>query len=298
LALAGLRDTPVLLVDSGSTDHTVHIASKYSVEIYCYLGPPFSAAAGRRVGFERTHSRYVLFVDGDCCIEPGWIQYGLKALEQNRDAAVVYGHRREVFEAGTATAGMVAPSPDEYGLGGNAMYRADALRQVGGFNPYMLSDEEGELLGRLLAAGHREIVTPHLMFTHYTLPKTSLSGFFKRLRRGFTRGAGQTLRESIGQGTFLYHVRRLNRYVVMAGYLIAGAAVAVVSVVESNGIPAAAWLGCGFLAFAGLCIRRRSIRSALFIVLDWVTSAVHLPTEFLRSTPSPNDFSPTVQRLQ
>jgi glycosyltransferase involved in cell wall biosynthesis len=297
-ALQRFPHVQVVLVDSGSADRTVEIASRHAVEIYRYAGSTFSAAAGRRLGLERTQAPYVLFLDGDCCIEPGWIELGLEALERDERIGVVYGRRLEVFEAGTERAGFAAPTPEEYGLGGNAMYRAAAIREVGSFNPYIPAGEEGELLGRLLVAGYKELAIPNLMFTHYTLAKTSTRGFISRLHRGLAHGLGRTLRESVRQGTFLYHARRLNRYLVMLAYLVAGIATAAASLGARSILPIVAWTAFGVLAFLLLCARRRSVRSALFIAMDWLVAAVHLPIDFFRSTPCPEHFSPPIERLR
>jgi glycosyltransferase involved in cell wall biosynthesis len=297
-AIGNLPQTQVIVVDSGSTDRTVQIARAYPVQIYRYAGPKYSAAAGRRVGFERARAQYVLFVDGDCCMEPGWIEVGLERLEADLDAAVVYGRRREVFEDGTARAAHGAPAAEEYGLGGNALYRSDALRSAGGFNPYLIAGEEGELLGRLAAAGYRAIAIPRTMFTHHTLAKSSVRGFVSRLRRGLARGRGQTLRVAIGQGLFLYQARRLNRYLSMLAYLFAGMIAGAVALVLHRPAWLAAWVACGAMAFLVLWLRRRSLRSAAYIFADWIVVALHLPADFLRRPSRPERFSPTVEQLR
>jgi glycosyltransferase involved in cell wall biosynthesis len=296
-ALQSMPGTPVILVDSGSTDRTVEIASAYPVEIYSYAGPVYSAAAGRRVGFERTDTRYVLFVDGDCCIEPGWIEVALRQLEHDQSAAVVYGARREVFEGTTGEAAAAAPAAKEYGLGGNALYRAGVLRSAGGFNPYLKAGEEAELLGRIVALGYHPVATPEVMFTHYTLPKSSVVGFTERLRRGLARGLGQTLRLGIRQGLFIYHARRLNRYLITLAYLSAGILALLASLVSRDATWFAAWTAAGLAAFALLCWKRRSVRGATYIVADWICIAVHLPLDFLRAPPDPRHFAPVVEHL-
>ena len=74
------------------------------------------------------------------------------------------------------------------------------------------------------------------MIVHHTTPKSSRREFARRFRRGMFRGNGQVLRRSIGQGLFGQHLRRLNRYVFMLGYL-AGAGI-LVGVALGTGEPA------------------------------------------------------------
>jgi glycosyl transferase family 2 len=296
-ALTHLPGTPLLLVDSGSTDRTVEIARGYEISIYSYAGPVLSAAAGRRIGFERTTSRWVLFIDGDCCVEPDWIELALDMIERNPQAAVIYGTRREVFECANEHAHDAAPTGAEYGLGGNALYRASALHAAGGFDPYLKAGEEAELLGRIMALGYSAIAMPDLMFTHHTLAKTTISGFTARLRRGLAHGLGQTLRLAITQGLFLYHARRLNRVLLTFAFLLGGAVVCILGLITGKWILPAIWLVSGALAFATLCFTRRSVRSAAFIVADWVSTAIPLPIDFLRTPPDRNCFAPEVRVL-
>ncbi len=297
-SLESYPDTPVILVDSGSTDRTVEIACAYPVQVYRYAGPCFTAAAGRRVGFEQTASRYVLFVDGDCCIEKGWIDHAMGRLAQDAKAGLIYGQRREVFEDATQGAIAAAPAPDEYALGGNALYRADALRRAGGFNPYLKAGEEAELLGRIIACGYRPLSSQRIMFVHYTQAKTSVKGFCTRFRRGLSRGLGQTLRAAIKQRLFAYHARRLNRYLITLAYLLMGILLAIGAIALSRPILLAGWVLVGTLAFILLCIRRRSIRYATYIVADWISVAIYLPSDFLRSPPRLEEFDPSVERLR
>src|SRR3954469_18147895 len=144
--------------------------------------------------------------------------------------------------------GAAAPAPEEYGLGGNALYRAAALRETGGFNPYLVADEEGELLGRIILCGYHAVSTDDVMFVHYTLAKTSVAGFLRRLRRGLYRGNGQTLRAAASQGMFVYHVRRLNRYPMTLAYLFAGLGSASMAIVLRQPVPLVVWTLSGMVA--------------------------------------------------
>jgi glycosyltransferase involved in cell wall biosynthesis len=298
IALRGFPDTRVIVVDSHSTDNTVKIARTFPVEIYRYQGPPFSAAAGRIVGFSYARSEYVLFIDGDCCIEPGWLEKGLSALEATPSAGVAYGQRREVFENTTEDAIRAAPKASEYGLGGNGLYKSEVMRLAGGFNPFLPADEEAELLARIKALGFRELAIPQLMFTHYTPPKTTIRGYVGRVHRGLARGLGQTLRSTLGKKLFLYHARRLNRYLFTLSYLIAGLASAIVSIVFKELTFLAAWVGLGLVAFGLLWLRRRNLRSTLYILADWFTIALFIPLDFLKKPKQSEDFQPKVERLQ
>lgn len=299
--IVALRSFPVvrvIVVDSCSSDRTVEIARNFPVEIYRYQGPPFSAAAGRTVGFSYARSEYVLFIDGDCCIESGWLERGLSALESNPCAGVAYGQRREVFENAAEGAIRAAPKASEYGLGGNGLYKSEVVNLAGGFNPFLPADEEAELLARIKASGFSELAISHVMFTHYTPPKTTIRGYLGRVHRGLARGLGQTLRVSIGQTLFLYHARRLNRYLFTLIYLAAGPISAVASVALQKLTFVAAWGFLGLTAFGLLWLRRRNLRSTLYILADWFTIALFIPFDFFKRPKPRDEFQPKVERLK
>ena len=291
-------DTEIILVDSESTDATVAIAARYPISIYRYRGPIHTAAAGRRIGFERIAARYVLFVDGDCRVEASWLSNAISMMEADPQAAIAYGARQEVFEGVTSQFNSVGPSPEEYGLGGNALYRTEILRQVDSFNPYIVAEEEGELLARIQAAGYHAIRTSDVIFTHYTLPKDSIQGVIRRHLRGLSRGRGQVLRVSIRQGLFAYHARRFNRYLLMLAYLALGVVLAIVGAVRMDAAPPLLWVALGFAAFIWLWFRRRSARSALYIVMDWTLVGITMARDFLQSPGRPEMFKPLVERMK
>ena len=215
-------ETPIIVVDSCSSDNTVEIALRYPVSVYRYSAVRSTAAAGRSIGFKRLQSDYVLFVDGDCCIEEAWLEKGMDALKNNDGAAVAYGPRREIFESVRSDFQSSGPKPQEYSLGGNGLYRTDTLRTLGGFNPNIVAYEDNEVLGRILANGYRAIQTSETMFTHHTEPKDTISAFVARCRNGYMLGPGQILRLSLSQGLLRYYIRQFNRYLLTLGYLLTG----------------------------------------------------------------------------
>ncbi|MGD0949262.1 MAG: glycosyltransferase [Candidatus Binatia bacterium] len=286
--------TRVVVVDSDSDDATATIAAQFPVEVYRYHSATRTAAAGRFVGTQFVSARYILFVDGDSQIEAAWLPSAIDLMERYGQVGVVFGRRREIYE-GVSPAYKSALAADEKSLGGNALYRRSALLAAGGFNPYLTSEEEGELRGRLEAAGYKVTQTPELMFTHYTVPKDTWHGQVRRIRRRMMKGSGQVLRAAIPRGLFWYHARRLNRHLVMLAYVALGIA-SVIAV--STGLPLAilqVWVGVGIFAFAGLWYRRGCFRSATYIVSDWTLGAIGLVMGFLAPLPDPHSFAPVIE---
>ena len=296
-AIAPYPGTPVILVDSDSTDDTVQIATSFPIDVYRYRAGIRTAAAGRWIGAKLVEADYLLFVDGDCEIETAWLPVALTCLQQRPDVAVVYGQRREVYE-GVPPGYASAAAPDEATLGGNALYRAAALHAVGGFHPFLASEEEAELLARLHGAAYTAAVTPDLMITHYTIPKDTWRGHLRRIGRRMTIGPGQVLRSAIPQGLFGYHARRLNRLLLMLTYLAAGLACGVADLAGAPAWLAWGWLVVGVVAFVVLWYRRGDLRSTTYIATDWVLGAIGVVVGFLLALPLPRSFDPVVERVQ
>lgn len=295
-AVTPLPDTRVILVDSNSMDDTVCIASAFPIDVYRYRAAVRTAAAGRRIGASLVRAHYVLFIDGDSQIESTWLPKALDHLQRHAEVAVVYGSRREVYE-GVRAEYRSAAVPGEASLGGTALYRAAALRAVGGFHPFLVAEEEGELLARLTAAGYTAAAIPDLMCTHHTIPKDTVRGHLRRVERRMTIGAGQVLRVALGHGLFGYHVRRLNRTLLMLAYLAVGLGCGVAALLGAGVMPAAAWLALGGLAFAALWYRRGQLRSATYIVTDWVLGAIGVVIGFLSPPLPPEHFEPMVEHV-
>src|SRR6056297_1110099 len=87
--LASLRDqglSPVVYVDSGSTDGSVEAAQWLGAEVVeLDLSVPFTAARARNAGAARVaemapDTAYIQFVDGDCELADGWISAALETF--------------------------------------------------------------------------------------------------------------------------------------------------------------------------------------------------------------------------
>jgi glycosyltransferase involved in cell wall biosynthesis len=171
---------PVVYVDSGSTDGSPAIASELGVPVV-ELEPskPFSAARGRNEGLQEALGRwpdteYVMFLDGDCVLDPGFPEAAVATFEKNPDCAIVTGHLSERFPDASVYNRLCAiewRSPagrmeNVNGLGGIMLARVSALRAVGAFNEEAIAGEEPDLGIRLALAGHSLIKIDRPMATH------------------------------------------------------------------------------------------------------------------------------------
>jgi glycosyltransferase involved in cell wall biosynthesis len=266
LLLCVPSSTPVILVDSSSEDRTTEIAQRYPITVMRYSAEVRTAAAGRTVGLRHLPpTEFILFLDGDCSLEVGWLEGAWARLEESPQLALITGRRREVCN-GAARLGNLS-------IGGNALYRKTALREAGGFNAFLAAEEEGELIGRLKKLGYTAFCTEDVMFTHYTEDR----GSFQGMRSG--KGPGKVLRLAITQGLFRYHAKRFNRYLFTLGFLLAGLAATVAS--PWSMMPLALWLCLGAAGTVWLCWRHGKL--APFILLDWCWTAINMVGEFISS---------------
>jgi len=153
-------------VDSGSTDGSLALARCQGAAVVGLETPPqFTAARARNAGLGRLLAddpdlEFVQMVDGDCEVQPGWLATALQSLRSEPSLALVFGRRRERYPERSV---YNALCDDEWnvsvgeasGVGGDALFRVSALRQVDFYNPRMIAGEDTELAMRLRKAGWR-----------------------------------------------------------------------------------------------------------------------------------------------
>ena len=153
-------------VDSGSTDGSVALARSEGVSVVELPVPPhFTAARARNAGLDQLlaanpNLEFVQMVDGDCEVQPGWLEAASAALHAESDLALVFGRRRERYPERSIYNALCddewnAPIGESTGCGGDALFRVSALRQVGFYNPAMIAGEDTELSMRLRKRGWR-----------------------------------------------------------------------------------------------------------------------------------------------
>jgi cellulose synthase/poly-beta-1,6-N-acetylglucosamine synthase-like glycosyltransferase len=194
----------IVYVDSGSTDGSVLLAREIGadvVELDTTL--PFTAARARNAGFQRlrllaSQLTYVQFVDGDCEVNEQWLWMATNFLDQNKEAAVVCGRRRERFPHKSiynqlCDAEWNTPVGQAKACGGDALMRTDAVDQIGGYREDLIAGEEPELCVRLRADGW-QIWRLNAEMTLHDAAMTRLSQWWRRtVRSGYAFAQGAAL---------------------------------------------------------------------------------------------------------
>lgn len=184
----------IVYVDSGSTDGSQQAARARGAEVVeLDTGTPFTAARARNAGLARLNEggnppACIQFLDGDCTLQPGWIETAHAFLEANPKAAVACGRRRERFPEASVYNRLIdaewdRPAGRVRSCGGDALIRTGVLQEVGGYNPALIAGEEPELCVRLRAAGW-EIWRLDAEMTLHDAAMTRFGQWWQRARRG------------------------------------------------------------------------------------------------------------------
>ncbi len=206
LALLGC---PVIYVDSGSLDGSVAYARAFGVTTVCLNLPGLTAARGRQAGLERLlelwpDTEFVQFLDGDCVLQPGWIEKGLAVTQDDLRVAAVSGIRSEAFADTSIWARLVdiewsrAEGEVRY-PGGDSLCRVAALNEIGGWSSDLIAGEDPDLGFRLTEKGWKI----HRLAAPMTVHDIRISKFSQYWRRAVRSGwayalAGWRNRKGVG----------------------------------------------------------------------------------------------------
>lgn len=192
---------PLVYVDSGSTDGSVEAARAAGADVVALdMALPFTAARARNAGFDRLRAlgtpEFVQFVDGDCRMQPGWLETAEAFLAARPGVAVVCGRRREVHPEVSiwnrlCDAEWDTPVGKAKACGGDALMRVEAVAEVQGYDPTLIAGEEPELCVRLRRAGW-DVWRIDQEMTLHDAALTRIGQWWKRTRRGghaFAEGA-------------------------------------------------------------------------------------------------------------
>ena len=283
----------VVYVDSGSTDASVARAEAAGATVIPLdLSTPFTAArarnAGRRALGDRV--RLIQFVDGDCAVQPGWLDRARAALDADPGLAAVFGRRREIAPHASTYNWLcdvewaVPPGPVRQ-FGGDVMLRAEALDQAGGYPDEMIAGEEPDLSMRLGARGWRIACLPAEM----TLHDAAMTRFGQWWRRVERSGHAYAELEARHPGEY----RRRVRAALFWG---AGVPAGVLALVIAAAVTQSGWVALAALALAGLPVlqfvrvaaRERHARPlgeaatwSLFLLLDKPPHAIGIARYWL-----------------
>lgn len=259
---------PLVYVDSGSTDGSVDAARAAGAEVVALdMTRPFTAARARNAGLARLRAlgapEFVQFVDGDCRIQPGWLETAETFLATRPSVAVVCGRRREIHPEASVwnrlcDAEWDTPPGQAKACGGDALMRVAAVAEVGGYDPGLIAGEEPELCVRLRQAGW-EVWRIDQEMTLHDAAMTRIGQWWRRTRRsGHAFAEGAALHGAAPERHWVTETRRA----VLWG--------AILPLVAFLGLVVTPWAGLLLLAYPVQILRlsrRLGWERAAFLVL-------------------------------
>jgi glycosyltransferase involved in cell wall biosynthesis len=189
-------DYETIVADDGSDDDTARLAAQHGAGLVLQL-PHRGPAAARNSGIGAARGEVILFTDADCRPAHDWLEQMLRPLEEPLVSGVKGSYRsdqREVvarlaqceFEERYDRQERLASIDfvDSYA----AAFRAQVLREAGGFNPAFpqANNEDVELSYRLAERGCRLVFNRQAVVFHRHV--ASWKGYARlKARRGYWR---------------------------------------------------------------------------------------------------------------
>jgi len=160
----------IIVVDNGSTDDTVTIASSFGAKVITEARR--GVAWARQSGFASAKGDIIASTDADTIVPIDWLSHIDRLFHQNPEAVAVAGHflfrdgpllvRLAVrFSLALMPLAKVLPGLWQFG-GFNFAVRSQAFSAVGGFNTKIGFDEDIDLCQRLRHLG-KVVFSPQLL---------------------------------------------------------------------------------------------------------------------------------------
>ncbi|MBQ7786036.1 MAG: glycosyltransferase family 2 protein [Clostridia bacterium] len=194
----------IIYVDSQSTDDSIARAKACGAKCFLLSAEQTTAGLGRYVGAKEAKGEYLLFLDGDMELMPGFCEKAMMTMAQD-DVSAVTGIREDVY---VKNGEIIGRNENYFGcitericpeFGGAVFIKAQALEDAGSWSPDTIACEEAELHARLIDSGCRilEIPVPMIRHTDAVREDRGITGTMFSRRR---LGEGQALRCAMAHG--------------------------------------------------------------------------------------------------
>lgn len=288
-AIAALSELPnpseIIVADSVSADRTVEIARRYPVTVVQFQSAAErGCGAGVQLGFQHSCGDFVMLLDGDMEMLPGFLPLALERLANEPKLAGVAGlvqdtTVRNAFDRRRVERGVInRPRNSAPWLSGGGLYRREAILAAGGYaaDRNLKAWEEAELGLRLTAAGWslERLEHPSTLHTGHPLGTGQLLRSLWRSRRLMANGV--LIKQAIGN-PWMFKALRMLIHPLCVILVWFGAVISVgVSVITQSWQWAAGYmLAVSCLALL-LVAYKRSVKQTLLSLSLWHIMAAAL----------------------
>ncbi len=262
----------IIVADSLSSDDTQSIALENGAKVATLVnGEERCCGVGHQLGYLHARGEFLLLMDGDMELAPGFIEQGVDYLEKHQDYAGVAGMvemddaQSYEFKSRKQRLHKIYPLGDTSHLGGGGLYRKSAIEKIGYLtNRNLHAYEEAELGMRLKHAGYKlhRLAVPYFFHTSYDMSTLQLMKY--RWRSGYLFASGELLKSAWGKPHFKDALHVVKNEAIFTLYLLA-LAVAILTfnpiVMGVAALPLASF-------FALKAIKNRSLRDALQSIIN------------------------------
>ena len=253
-------------------------------------GRPLTPGGGRMLGFTEVGGDWVLFVDSDLELDPGWMRAALALAGEKPELGAIFGRIEEWFDdRGVERPGNLrdmyhtgdVDRPIDY-LAALSFYRRAALEAAGGYDPRLHSDEDFELGLRFKQRGIEMWSLGRLAARHWSAPRPNFPELARRWRTGICFGQGEVLRLYLGRPGFWTLLARQRLYVAALGMWTLGLLAAIASLAVRDPRPFAAWLVIPATVVTGMGLKKKSLRMGSLSLATWTVQGFGMVVGFFR----------------
>jgi glycosyltransferase involved in cell wall biosynthesis len=166
----------VVIIDDGSTDHSLAVARSFEPRVRVLTGPNWGVSAARNRGIAATESEWIVFLDADDLLVPETLALRLETAEAT-GADVVVCDWQEFFDHGDRTVDGAVRSIDlnalRAGIGTGfvadiwattaaLLYRRSLVEKIGGFREDLPVIQDARFLSDAAYHGAGFAHSPHL----------------------------------------------------------------------------------------------------------------------------------------
>ena len=165
----------IIVIDNGSSDNTVKIATDFGAK--CYVNKGVKVGAVRNYGAKITKGDLLAFVDADCEVGEDWLKSATKSLLDVKTGAVGGGclapAQGNWMERAWTTSEAGETSLTNALAASSFIIRRDTFDEISGFNEIIAAGEDDEISKRLIDAGYKLISKKECWVIHWGYPKAA-----------------------------------------------------------------------------------------------------------------------------